>query len=261
MYTVLSFQISDSIDVKSFKSIFKAELIFNDTDELFYKDDSEHYVYVFKYGVVCFLNYDESKYTAFLKLISPYCKNLFEYKLSEEFQIETNSPENKFGFNKIEIAELNAEILRVIMLNVSQSVALDYYSEQTKTLLEDTNEHTVFLEKKGNLNISGRKLKRFIGKTINLKNQITENLYIFDSVPETWEDENLNNIDVGLKKTFDLQSRYRNIHEELQIIKDNLGLLIDLMHHKKSSALEVVVIILILVEVLNLILEKIFSII
>ncbi|HEY8782252.1 MAG TPA: hypothetical protein VIM16_11580 [Mucilaginibacter sp.] len=55
---VLSYQIADSIDIKIFKSAFKAELYFGDTDELFYITDEGQYIYVFKYGVVCFLNYN-----------------------------------------------------------------------------------------------------------------------------------------------------------------------------------------------------------
>jgi len=159
MLQVLSYQISDSIDIKSFKSFFKAELYHIDADELFYKTNNEEFIYVFKYGVVCFLNYDETKIGQFLQLITPYCKNLFEEQLSEEFQIETDAKENKFGYNKIEIIDTDVEVFRLIMLNVSQSVALDYYYEQTNKLLEETNYHTQILERKGKLDISGRRHK------------------------------------------------------------------------------------------------------
>jgi required for meiotic nuclear division protein 1 len=258
MYKVLSFQISDSIDIKLFKTFFTAELIYSDSDELFFQISFDQFIYVFKYGVVCFLNHDDIKITDFIKLISPFCKNFFEYKLREEYLIEINAKENRIGNNQIELMKHDRETFRIIMLNVSQSVALDCYSDQTELLLEETNQHTFSLEKTGKLNISGNKLKRFIGKTLNLMNRITENLYIFDSATSTWEDENLDKIDIELKKTFDLQSRYRSIHEELQIIKENLNLFKDIMHHRKSSVLEWIVILLILVEVLNLIISKLF---
>jgi uncharacterized Rmd1/YagE family protein len=145
------------------------------------------------------------------------------------------------------------------MLNVSQSVALDYYSEQTNKLLEETNYHTQILEKKGRLDISGINLKKYIGKTLNLKNRIAENLYIFDSPPETWEDESLNKIDLGLKRTFDLQERFRNIQEGLQIVKENLELFKDILQYRNSNLLEWIIIALISAELLNLILDKIFK--
>ncbi len=258
MYKVLSFQISDSIDIKLFKNFFTAKLIYSDSDELYFQISDDQFIYVFKYGVVCFLNHDDVRISDFLKLIAPYCKNFFESKLQEEYEVEHNSTEDKIGNNKIQITKSDAETMRVIMLNVSQSVALDYYSDQTTLLLEETNQYTFNLEKTGRLSISGTRLKKFIGKTLNLMNRITENLYIFDSAASTWEDERLDKIDTELKKTFDLQSRYRSIHEVLEIIKENLGLFKDIMHHRKSSVLEWIIIVLILVEVLNLIISKIF---
>ena len=259
MLKVISYQIADSIDIKLFRSAFKAEFLHGDADELFYKTGSDEFVYVFKYGVVCFLNYDPIRIGEFLHLITPYSKNLFTEQLSEEFLIEPNAAENKIGYTKIEIVSAKIEVLRLIMLNVSQSVALDYYSEQTNKLLEETNYHTQSLEKKGKLDISGNNLKKYIGKTLLLKNRISENLYIFDSPPETWEDENLNKIDLGLKKTFDLQERFRHVSEGLQIVKDNLELFKDLLQYRNSTLLEWIIIILILVEVLNLIIDKVFG--
>jgi len=257
MLRVLSYQVSDTIDIKLFRATFKAELVHGDADELFYQTGRNEYVYVFKYGVVCFLNYDPIRIGEFLHLITPYCKNVYAEQLSEEFLIEENASEMKIGYNKIDIVSAEVEVLRLIMLNVSQSVALDYYSEQTNKLLEETNYHTQSLERKGKLDISGNALKRFIGKTLLLKNRISENLYIFDSPPETWENENLNKIDLGMKKTLDLQERFRHVSEGLQIVKDNLELFKDLLQYRNSTLLEWIIIILILVEVLNLIIDKI----
>jgi len=256
---VLSYQIADSIDIKTFKPAFKAELYYNDADELFYKTDSEQFIYVFKYGVVCFLNYDAIKISEFLRLISSYCKNPFDQSLTEEFSIQTYAGKNKIGFNSIEIAGSDIEVLRLIMMTVSQSVALDYYEEQTTKLIEETNYYTQMLEAKGSLNISGINLKKYIGKTLVLKNRIAGNLYIFDSPPETWDDENLNKIHTDLKRTFDLQERFRDIQEGLNIVKDNLELFRDLLQYRNSYRLEIVIIILILVEVLNIFAQKIFN--
>jgi len=258
MHQVLSYQIADSIDIKLFKAAFRADILHSDSEELFYKTDVDQFVYVFKYGVVCFLNYDAVHVTGFLQLISSFCKNRYEQDLSEEFLIETHAKETKISYNKIEIINSDVEVLRLVMLNVSQSVALDYYSEQTTRLMEETNYHTQILEKKGSLDISGINLKKYIGKTLLLKNRIAENLYIFDAPPETWEDENLNKIHNDLKRNFDLQERFRHVSEGLQIVRDNLELFKDLLQYRTSYVLEWIVIILIAVEVINLIVDKLF---
>ena len=254
---VLSYQLADNIDVRQFKTDFAASIHFADTDELFYQMEAFKYLYVFKYGIVCFLGYNEVERSAFFNLIKPHCKNYLENRLSDEFDIETETPVIHYGYNKIGLPNPGIEEIRLVMLNASQSVALDHYNQQTNLLLEETMYHTQILERKGKIDLGGRELKKYIGRTLNLKNKIAGNLYIFDSPEETWENEDLNKLDIGLKKTFDLQSRFRIIQEGLQIVKDNLELFKDLLQYRNSVTLEWVVILLILVEVLNLLVERI----
>ena len=258
---MLSIQIADTIDIKQFKNVFKAELLHEDADELFFRvnRETQKYLSVFKYGIVCFLGYNEVEITALIQVILPYSKNPFEQQISDEFEVETNAPKNNFGCNKIAIENPHTEALRLIMLNVSQSVALDHYSQQTNILLGETTYHTQLLEKKGRLGLRGSNLKKYIGRTLNIKNRIEVNLYIFDSPEETWEDENLNQLDIGLKKTFDLQARFKNIHQGLEIVKENLELFKDLLQYRNSVVLEWIIILLIFVEVINLFIEKLFG--
>ncbi|RYZ55623.1 MAG: RMD1 family protein [Sphingobacteriales bacterium] len=255
---VFSYQIADAIDLKQFCAVFKGELYYSDPGELFYRTDGHEYVYVFKYGAVCFLNYDPIRISEFLVLIRPYCRNLFAEPFTDEFIVETDARELRVGFNKIELPSADLDVLRLVMLNVSQSVALDYYEDQTATLLEETNVYTQRLERKGKMEISGKKLKMYIGRALLFRNRIAENIYVFDSPPETWEDERLNKIDADLKRTFDLQVRVRSIHEGLSVVRDNLEMFNGILQHRNSSILEWIVILLILVEVLNMVVEKLF---
>jgi uncharacterized Rmd1/YagE family protein len=191
-----------------------------------------------------------------MEFLNKYCRNVFSQTFSDELLLESGAPANKISHNKVEIRDKSPEVIRMVMLNVSQSVTLDYYSSQTEQLLEETNYHTQLLEKKGKLVISGKNLKKFIGKTLMLKNRIAENLYIFDSPPETWENEELDKLHNDLKKSFDLQDRFRDVSEGLSIVKDNLELFKDILHDRNSVLLEWIVIILIGIEILNFFLEK-----
>ncbi len=256
MYKVRAYQIADSIDIRSLKAAYTSTLHYNDSEELFYEPGNEQYLYIFRYGVVSFLNYSDNEITAFLHFIKPYCRNPFAETLNDELVVETGASENKISYNKIEIKNSDRQVLRMIMLNVSQSVTLDHYSELADQLLEETNHHTQLLEKKGRLSISGKNLKKYIGKTLLLKNSIAENLFIFDSPPETWEDEQLDKLHNGLKKNFDLQDRTRSVSEKLSIVKDNLELFKDILQYRNSTFLEWIVIALIAIEVINFFVDK-----
>jgi uncharacterized Rmd1/YagE family protein len=257
MWKIIANQIAESIDIKMFRKEYShAEYSF-DSSEVFYKNEQECYLYITTFGVIVFSGYDETKQSEMLEYIRPFCRNPLSEKLSEEFIIAEGSAEDRFEYNEIHISRFDPSVMRIIMLNVGQSVALDYFSNQTTYLLEQTNNYTLKLEKDGRINITNKALLQFIGKTLNMKNRIVDSLYIIDTPEDTWSDEYLNKIDKGLRKTFDLSIRFKDLDYNLQIVKDNLELFKDLMQQRRSNMLEIIIIILILIEVVNLIVEKV----
>lgn len=257
----VALQISESIDIRGCKDYFKQKLLFSDRDELFYDFENQKHVYIFRYGVICFYNLTSSEINEFKNRLYPFTANnkFVDESLMESIEIYTGAKVFSINFKEIHIIDSNTEKLRLIMLNTSQSVALDYYAVIIERLLEDTRQHTTFLEEKGRLDIGGKKLKRYIGKVLNVKNKISENLYIFDSPDATWEDETLNILNNSLKKEFDLKDRYQTITQQVNIVKDNLELFKDIMFHKESSKLEWIIIILIVIEVIDLLILKIIN--
>ena len=258
MYNVVAYQVADTINIKQVKEQLSMQLLFQDSDEIYFKKSDDKFLYIFHYGMVSFFNIDSAEIDRVLKHIKPFCKNYTFDSNSEDIEVDIIQNKMAVTFEKVILPEMNDEMIRLVMLNASQSVALTRYSQITEDLLIETNEHTLYLENKGKLDISGNKLKRFIGKILNIKNKISENLYIFDSPDSTWEDEQLNKLNSELKQTFDLKDRYHLIHDRIDIIKENLELFKDIMDHKESSKLEWIIIILILVEVVDMFIAKLF---
>lgn len=258
MFAVVAYQVANTINIKSSKQQLQYELLFQDSDELFYAISQDKYIYIFHYGMVSFFNMANDEIEKAIELLKPFCDSYLTERNSEEVTVKVQPNTLEVNFESVVLPDLNSEMIRLVMLNASQSVALNRYSEITEELLIETNEHTKYLENKGKLDISGNKLKRFIGKILNIKNKISENLYIFDSPEITWEDEQLNKLNQELKKTFDLKDRYHLIHDRIEIIKENLELFKDIMDHRESSRLEWIIIILILVEVVDMFLLKLF---
>lgn len=260
MLNIKAFQIAEDIDIKRFKKEYTVKPSFVSLSELFYIPDPGKYLYLLGYGVVVFAGYDDIKITETIKFISNYTKNQLIKKKDEVFKVYYNrNKPDKFGYNGIYVSRMNKDIIRIIMLNVGQSVALDSYTEFSESVFDETRVFTEQLEKNGKISISSKKLQKFIGKTLNIRNRIIDNLYIVDSPEETWGDEYLNKIDSGLKRTFDIKARFRDIDDELKIVKENLDLFKDLLQHNHSSFLEWIVILLILVEVVNAFAVKFFD--
>jgi len=255
MRKVFAYQIAESIDLRQFRKSYTGKEYFANTSEVFYTGDDERFFYVFSYGVVVFSNYDEVKTSELIDFIKPFCKNILSEKTWDEFVVHDNATQDKFGYNEIHLSRFDPDVMRIVMLNVGQSAALDYFSQQAALMLESTKIHTLELERSGKIHIGNKQLMRLIGKTMNVKNSIVENLYIIDSPDETWDDEYLNKIDTVLKNTFDIKDRFRDIDYQIQIIKDNLNLFVDMIQTRRSHNLEIIVIILILFEVIHALLK------
>jgi len=255
---ISAYQIAEEIDIKKFNKDFSIEPDYYSPSELFYVPEKDKFILLLSYGVVVFAGFDEVKITERLKLISQYCENLLEEKIFDDFTInyEENQPD-RIGYNEISVSKFNNEIVKLVLFYLGQSVALDFYTKISEKLLEESRVFTTQLEKLGKIKISSKKLQMFIGKTMNIKNKIIDNLYIMDSPEETWEDEYLNKIDHSLKKIFDIKLRFRDLDDNLKIVKENLDLFKDLLQHNHSSFLEWIIIGLILIEVFNLFWEKI----
>ncbi len=254
---IQAIQMADSIRIADFKKQCNAELIKADSDELFYQLGDYAFLYVFRYGVVCFCNANSRQIEKYKKLIqTSSAQTLVPDQQVRDSLVVNNGTDYHSDFDNVSLNVNNTNEIQLTMLHLSQSVALDYFSQLAGTLLEDTRLHTNKLEQEGKLAISGKRLKKFIGKVLNIKNKISEHLYIFDAPDQVWDDEQLQKVHKNLTTTYDLKDRYRTLEMQLDIVKENLELFKDIMFHKESSKLEWIIIILILVEVVDMFVLK-----
>lgn len=258
MYSVIALQVANNLSIKRCRQALALPVCFSDSDELFLSSGKDKYLYLFQYGVIAFFNHSTEEINTYLSALDLDTVRVKDADLSETMIVDIQEGQREVTFDRVILPFFDEESIRLVLLNTSQSVALDRYLEITDGLLLETNVYTKSLEERGRLRISGKKLKMFIGKVINIKNQISENLYIFDSPEVTWENEELNTLNAALKQTFDLKDRYRYIYERTAIIKEDLELFKDIMDHRESSKLEWIIIALILFEVIDLFVFRLF---
>ncbi len=258
MVRIIAYQIAENTNIKKFKAEYTGTLINSNSFELFYKYD-QGYVFILNYGVVVFANIDDVQRSAFISLLTKYCLNYLDNRLQEDFIIEKKEIlQPEFSYNSLSVSEINSDVIRIAMLQVAQSLALDFYQEAAQQLFDDSVHLTNQLEAFGKLKISKRNLLKFIGKTLNTKNRIIDNLYIFDTPSVVWEDEFLGKVNDGLTKTFDISIRFKELEYMLKRVESNLSVFVELTNAEESKRLEWIVIILIFIEILHLFLSRFF---
>jgi len=255
-----AFLVAKQLDIKAIKSFLEINPLADSSSELFYSFSPGKFQYYTNYGVIVFSGFSEAEITYAIKTVHQYHKEPVKSPLRDEFQIRVApEAETVFAFNEIVVGRADEMVVRIAMLHLAQSVALDYYRNIGESLLEEVKAFTDQLEQTGKLKISRKNMMRFVGKALNTQSDIAENIYIFDAHDLTWEDEYLDKLYQGLIKHFDLRIRFSEIEYTLKIIENNLTVFRDIIHQRESNLLEYIIIILILVEVFDLIISKFFS--
>lgn len=256
---ITAFYIAEGIRLKELKGAYAGSLLQESPFELFYRVDEDRYFYVFDYGAVVFANMDDTDMSKNLSLLQSMCLRPLPDKIREDFEIllRPDEPLN-FGFGNLSCPRITADVAKIVMMNVAHSVSMDFYAKRAEELLAEIHVFTHQMEHEGAIDISRSNMIRFIGRMLNSKNRIIENLFIFDSPDLTWDDEYLDRIHHGLARTFDIQSRFKEVEYTFKVIEDNLSVFRELYLHRESSKLEWIIIALICIEVVDLIVSKIF---
>jgi uncharacterized Rmd1/YagE family protein len=252
MVSIISYQIAENTNIKKFKANYSGKLINSSSFELFYQYENG-YVFIVNYGIVTFANVTEIERNSFITFVKNHSTNHIQPTLQEDFIIEKKETIHPlFSYNSLIVNEINSDLVRITMLQVTQSLALDFYQEQAQHLFDETVVLTNQLELNGTLNISKKNLLKFIGKTLNTKNRIIDNLYIFDTPAVVWENELLDKVNEGLTKTFDIFIRFKELEYMLKNAERNVSVFIELITAKESNRLEWIIVILIFIEILHL---------
>jgi uncharacterized Rmd1/YagE family protein len=247
-----AFQIAESFNIKKIRLEFDVETYSSSTSELFYTfKNKNQYIYVFDYGVIVFANYSTLEKHQFVEFIKKFAIEIADLNLFEEYAIEVDKEIIKTNVknNSVTVPFVDPSVLRIVMLNIAQSVALEFYETLSDELITSSKEYILELEKRGRISISKTNLLKYIGKVLNVKNSIVDNLYILDDPNLVWEHEDLNLLNRNLKANFDIIPRFKDLDYRLGIVENNLKLFTDVLNVRESSRLEWIVIILIAIEI------------
>jgi uncharacterized Rmd1/YagE family protein len=154
------------------------------------------------------------------------------------------------GFDRATVAALDESVLELVGLVLAQSVAMDYYDEDVALLFQQVDAFASELALRGKLPSSRRELVRFVGRAVAMRNRVLLTLSLVDAPPVTWEKEVSDRLYRALRTTFEIGDRYRAFEHKLHLIQENLEIFVDLVHERRSVALELTVIALIVVELL-----------
>ncbi|GAB5418532.1 MAG: hypothetical protein Crog4KO_02890 [Crocinitomicaceae bacterium] len=250
---VYTYHLGMRLQLKSVLNLFDERPIKSDSTYLLFQLEEDSFIYVKNFGCVTFINVPKALLEYILDKLGKGNKDWIVY---DSFTIVVNKEESvNVDFDRISIPKLSVDLIHIIALNLAQSSALSHYQLHTDEILEETRELSVHLENTGKVKLTRSKLAKFIGQTMNLRNRIADNLYIFEAPPLAWKEAQLTELDTMLSNELDFENRYRAMQASLSVVRENHEFYKDVLQHKHSSLLEWIIIILILFEVVQIFID------
>src|SRR5688572_9278020 len=133
-----AFLVANQLDIKGIKSFLDIKPLADTSSELFYSFAGGKYQCYFNYGVVVFAGYYEDEMKWAIKAVAAYQKNPATHCLRDDHELrQEGDKELAFEFDEVVLDRLDEKVIRITMVNLAQSVVLDYYHDVSENLLTE----------------------------------------------------------------------------------------------------------------------------
>ena len=220
-------------------------------------------MYIFNFGSIAFFNcpqpQQEEVITRFLNEFSAVISGIQSdlTSVSDSLSIRTGE-KTRIDFDGINLEDLDDQPLRISALLLSHSVVLDYYEQHVENILEQSTNYLTKLKARSTIPRNTKDLVNFMVESMQTKQNIITNLFVFDSPEEVWDDPYLDKLYGSIKRMLEIAPRFKAIDYKLKLIQENLSLITNLSSARSGFWLELTIVLLILFEIMMTIFNHIF---
>jgi uncharacterized Rmd1/YagE family protein len=164
--------------------------------------------------------------------------------------VRLGQPEDQVNFKDVSLKTLTLEHIKIISETFGQSLALKHCEQAVKQALGQAGPMVENLRSRGGLPQSEKELLRMVGFTMSIRETILSKLTLFDDPPEATQSERFSRLHHQLYDYFHIKNRLSGIEAKLEFLADLNTMLMEVLQHRGSNRLELIVILLIVIEVL-----------
>ncbi len=208
-------------------------------------------VWLFDYGIMIFWGVELDEYRRLLNLVMPYIQNpvpetsndLYSYVIDQAQAFRVHN-------DRLQLPSDNSMMRLALSHAFAQSAKLIFFEARAETVIADNLNISRDLAKNGRIPFGRRKLAQLRGLLFDTSSDITLNFNLLDKPGFFWDYPELDEYYIPLSGYLELTLRVEILNKKLSTIHDLLEMLANEQHHKHSSFLEWIIIILIASEIL-----------
>lgn len=240
----------DSINIKGIRSLLSGKIIDSSPHELRLQYGEASFLFVYRFGCLVFFNMSPTNREREIAKLKAALGEGLANPTTEAYQVIVADAPLKVEFEYVSLKKLSHDHLRLIARTLGQSAALEYFEIQSERMLADTSSFMKDLSKGRALPLRWQRLLKIIGSTASTRQHIISNVSILDQPEETWKSKELGLLYSEVQENFDIGMRFRTLDRKLTLVQDSIEILADLTSSRRSSFLEGLVVVLILMEII-----------
>ncbi len=249
-YLVDAIYVGESLDLKKLQEGIRRYNYLNRDDPLVLRLLKDQYAVLTKFGAVTFWNVPGKLRREFLKEIQPYVNSKKQYyPYDEDTKVIVGGNVEKVTFEKVYVAGLDVETIKIISYVLSRSVTLERYEDDIQTSLSEVESIVEHLKTIGKIPLSEKELLKQIGRVLSVKQTAISNLALFDKPDETWESPELERLYNSMDSEYDLKVRFEVLDKKIEYLSDISKMMMEFLAEKRNAFLELVIIFLIVFEI------------
>ena len=214
-------------------------------------------IFILNFGSIVFFNIPSEEHEKYINdIINTNIQH--KYEATDSIQI-IEGEKNAIEFNRVYIDKLTLDRAEVIASALAQSTTMEYY----ETILENSwttiDKMLLKLKQTGSLTPFPHTLTKKTAECLIVRGKVVRILHLLDKPDLIWEDKVMDENYNDLRSLFDLPERFQALEYKLQLIQQTLELLVDTSRDRRLFWLELIIVILIAVEIVISLAEKILA--
>lgn len=239
------------IELKQFRSTQYLAI-----NPLVIKHGHEGIVVLFRYGVAVMYGLSALEENRLQEELAPYIRDPLVEIEEESLDIRVKQDSDGFAEGSLCLNDLSIQRLQLVAGVLAKSVVLAYYEKAVGKTFDQVEPLAEQLKSKGRGGTANKVLLRRIGEILLIQSKMVGRVEVSDKPELLWEHPALERLYQRMEDEYEIKERHLALERKLLVISRATQTLLDLLQHNRSLRVEWYIVILIVIEILITLGEK-----
>jgi len=213
-------------------------------------------VILFRYGVAVMYGLSALEENRLQEELVPYVRDAFPEFEEESLDIRIKNETEGFVEGNLCLSDDSIQRLQIVAGVLAKSVVLAYYEKTVGATFDQVEPLAERLKRKGRGGTSNKLLLQRIGDILAIQSKMVGRVEVSDKPELLWEYPMLERLYQRIEDEYEIKERHLALERKLQVISRATEMMLDLLQHNSTLRVEWYIVILIVIEILITLGEK-----